>query len=242
MLPLGVVDLSPLGLATAFAAGIVSFVSPCVWPLVPAYLSTVSGVAYADLAGSAGRVSRATAAFVLGFAVVFTALGTAAGVLGDFLFDHRRGLEIAGGVVMVAMGVAIMGLGQRLFGRELRLHPQAEPVGLVGAFAAGLAFAIGWSPCIGPTLGAILTLAAREGGAGDGAALLLVYALGLGVPFLLTGLFFSRAMRAFGVLRRHQRGLMLGAGAVMIAMGVLLATGELTAISRELQRYGVPAV
>lgn len=234
---LAVVDLSPLGLATAFAAGFVSFISPCVWPLVPAYLSTVSGVAYADLGGAAGRVTRATAAFVAGFAVVFTALGTAAGVLGAFLFDHRRGLEIAGGVVMIAMGLAMVGLGQRLFGRELRMHQRSEPVGLVGAFVAGLAFAIGWSPCIGPTLGAILTLAATEGGAGDGAALLLVYALGLGVPFLLAGLFFSTTMRAFGVLRRHQRALMLSAGTIMVAMGVLLATGELAAISRELQRY-----
>lgn len=241
-MPLGVVELSPIGLATAFAAGFISFVSPCVWPLVPAYLSTISGVAYADLAHATARVTRATAAFVGGFALVFTALGTAAGVLGSFLFDHRRGLEIAGGILMIAMGIAMLGFGQRLFGRELRFHGRTEPVGTAGAFVAGLAFAIGWSPCIGPTLGAILGLAATQGGAGDGAVLLLVYALGLGIPFLLAGLFFSSAMRTFGVLRRHQRALMVGAGAVMVGMGVLLASGQLTVISRELQRYGVPAI
>ena len=239
---LAVVDLSPVGLATAFAAGFVSFVSPCVWPLVPAYLSYVSGVAYADLQENARRVAIATGAFVAGFAIVFTALGTAAGALGTFLLEHRRGLEIGGGVLMVLMGLTMLGFGQRLFGREVRVHREADVVGSAGAVLAGMAFAIGWSPCIGPTLGALLGLAATQGGATDGAILLLAYSLGLGVPFLVAGVAFSSTMAALGIVRRHQRAIMVGAGGVMVLMGVLLATGELATISRELQRYGVPAV
>jgi cytochrome c-type biogenesis protein len=231
---LAVIALSPVGLATAFAAGVVSFVSPCVLPLVPAYLSFVSGVGHGELAQNARRVTITTGCFVLGFTAVFTALGAGAGIAGHSLIAERRSLEIAGGVLVIAMGLALLGFASFLFGREWRFHRRTRDATLGGAVLAGMAFAAGWTPCIGPTLGAILTLAAQGGGGRDGAALLAVYSLGLGVPFLIVGMASTSALSALGILRRH--GLLVGrvAGVGLVVLGVLLLTGQLTQISAQL--------
>jgi cytochrome c-type biogenesis protein len=233
VLPLAAITLSPVGLATAFAAGFISFVSPCVWPLVPAYLSYVSGVAYEDLSANARRVALATAFFVAGFTIVFTALGIGAAQFGGFLFDNKRTLEVIGGVLVIGMGLVLVGIGGRLFAREARVHLRSKPASLGGALVAGMAFAIGWTPCIGPTLTAILAVAGT-GETSDAAALLVAYSLGLGVPFLLAGLFMSSTISALGVLRRHAVWVNRVAGAVLVLVGVLLATGQLTEITRQL--------
>jgi|SRR3954447_16134977 cytochrome c-type biogenesis protein len=228
------IALSPVGLSAAFAAGVVSFLSPCVWPLVPAYLSYVSGVSFQDLGDQTRRVTIATGAFVLGFGAVFTALGAGAGAIGDLLTEHRRTLEIVSGLVIALMGAVLAGFGGRLFQQERRLASARTPAGPVGAAIAGAGFGIGWTPCVGPTLAAILALAGRSGHALDGALLLAVYSLGLGVPFLLSGLLFTRGLASFAALRRHTPLLVRGSGVILMVLGLLLATGQMTAITSDL--------
>jgi len=228
------IALSPVGLSAAFAAGVISFLSPCVWPLVPAYLSYVSGVSFQDLGDQTRRVTISTGAFVLGFGAVFTALGAGAGAIGDLLTEHRRTLEIVSGLLIVLMGAVLAGFGGMLFQQERRLASARKPAGPLGAMLAGAGFGIGWTPCVGPTLAAILALAGRSGHALDGALLLAVYSLGLGVPFLLSGLLFTRGLASFSALRRHTPLLVRGSGVILMVLGVLLATGQMTAITSDL--------
>jgi cytochrome c-type biogenesis protein len=228
------IALSPVGLSAAFAAGVVSFLSPCVWPLVPAYLSYVSGVSFQDLGDQTRRVTVATGAFVLGFGAVFTSLGAGAGAIGDLLTEHRRTLEIVSGVLIVLMGAVLAGYGGMLFQQERRLGSARKPAGPLGAVLAGAGFGLGWTPCVGPTLAAILTLAGRSGHTLDGAILLAVYSLGLGVPFLLSGLLFTRGLASLAPLRRRTPLLVRASGVVLICLGVLLALGQMTAITSDL--------
>jgi cytochrome c-type biogenesis protein len=228
------IALSPVGISAAFAAGVISFASPCVWPLVPAYLSYVSGVSLRELADQTRRVTLATAGFVLGFGAVFTALGAGAGAVGEALTEHRRMLELVSGLLIVLMGVVLAGFGGKLLQQERRLQPTRRPAGPLGAVIAGAGFGIGWTPCIGPTLAAILALAGRAGHALDGAILLAVYSLGLGVPFLLSGLLFTRGLASLAPLRRHTPLLVRGSGLVLMGLGALLAFGQLTALTSEL--------
>jgi cytochrome c-type biogenesis protein len=232
------IDFGPGAFAAAFAAGIVSFVSPCVPPLIPGYLCFVSGVGFDELGARPRRVVGQTAWFVLGFGVMFTLFGAGAAWFGNALLVHRRSLEIAAGAFIVLAGLIYAGLplpGVLL--AERRIHVGRRPGGPVTALAAGVAFAIGWTPCIGPTLAAILTLAAAEGHAEQGAALLLVYALGLGVPFLAFGLAFTRALGLARVMRRHWRLVSIASGTLLVAFGVLLATGELIRLTSMLSRF-----
>ena len=230
---LAAIGLNPAGVSAAFAAGFVSFISPCVWPLVPAYLSYVSGVSFGELEQQTRRVVTSTAAFVLGFTIVFTLIGAGAGVLGGTITSNRRALEIGAGVLVIAMGALLAGFGGRLLLQEKRLQV-AQRRGLGGAFVAGLAFAIGWTPCIGPTLGAIITFAASTGDALDSSILLAAYSLGLGVPFLLSGLAAVRGASRVGVLRRNAPLIMRGSGIVLMGLGVLLLTGELSRLTSSL--------
>jgi len=171
---------------------------------------------------------------VLGFGAVFTALGAGAGAVGDLLTEHRRALEIASGLLIVLMGAVLAGFGGMLLQQERRLQPARAPAGPVGAVVAGAGFAIGWTPCVGPTLAAILTLAGRSGQALDGAILLAVYSLGLGVPFLLSGLLFTRGLSSVAPLRRHAPLLVRSSGVVLMGLGALLALGQLTALTSDL--------
>lgn len=228
------IALSPVGLSAAFAAGVISFVSPCVWPLVPAYLSYISGVSFSELADQTRRVTATTAAFVLGFGAVFTGLGAGAGWIGDALTQHRRALEVASGALIVVMGAVLAGFGGMLLQQERRLQPARRPAGPLGAVIAGAGFGIGWTPCVGPTLAAILALAGRSGHALDGAVLLAVYSLGLGVPFLLSGLLFTRGLSSLAPLRRRAGLLVRASGVVLMALGALLALGQMTALTSDL--------
>jgi len=228
------VSLSAASLSVAFAAGLVSFVSPCVLPLIPAYLSFVSGVAAPDLGRRRARVSIATSAFVLGFGIVFMLAGAGVGLLGAQFVHHRSGLELAGGILVTVMGLTMLAPRIGLLQREWRLPMGARPRGPVGALAVGAAFAVGWSPCIGATLSSILVIAGTAGHAGTGAVLLAAYSLGLGVPFLATGLLIDLFGDASRAVRSHWLAISRTAGAVTVAMGVLLATGQLAAITSRL--------
>jgi len=221
------IGFGPGALAAAFAAGFVSFVSPCVLPLIPGYLSFVSGVGFDELGARPRRVATTTAAFVLGFAAMFVALGAGAAWFGGALLQNRRTLEIAAGAFIALAGLVFAGLP--LPAVLLQEHRIGLPRGRGGAFTpvlAGVAFAIGWTPCVGPTLAGILALAAGGGHPVQGGVLLAVYALGLGIPFLLFGLAFTRSLGLVGSLRRHWRLVSATSGAVLVTFGVLPRAGS----------------
>jgi cytochrome c-type biogenesis protein len=224
----------------AFAVGFVSFVSPCVLPLVPGYLSAVSGVSLAEIQYGEKRLSRVllpAIVFCLSFTVVFVALGMTATGLGSALQDSRGTLDKIAGIVIVALGVLfLLTPFVPKLNREWRPDALISRAGSGGPLIAGAAFAFAWTPCIGPTLGAILTAASTQDQLGDGAVLLLFYSLGLSVPFLLTALAFTRAWGAFRWLRDRYVVITAISGVVLIAMGVLLLTGELTRLNNEAQQ------
>ena len=228
----------PGAFAAAFAAGFVSFSSPCVFPLIPGYLSFVSGVGLDELGARPRRVAVTTAAFVVGFGAMFVALGAGAAWFGNVLLTNRRSLEIAAGAFIAVAGVIYAGLPlPRALYAERRIEVGSGKKHAVTASLAGVAFAVGWTPCIGPTLAAILAIAASRGRPEQGAVLLGVYSLGLGVPFLLSGLLFTRALGVMRTIRRHWRAVSVASGALMVAFGVLLATGELVRLTTQLSRF-----
>ena len=227
----------PGAFAAAFAAGLVSFSSPCVLPLIPGYLSFASGVGFDELGAQPRRVTSATAVFVLGFSSIFVAFGAGAAWFGNALLTNRRTLEIVAGVFIALAGIVYAGLPlPRFLLAEKRIHVRSEPKSLLTAGLAGAAFGIGWTPCIGPTLAAILALAAG-GSSEQGAVLLAVYSLGLGLPFLLFGLLFTRALGLVRLLRRRWRLVSVSSGALLVAFGVLLATGALVRLTTQLSQF-----
>jgi cytochrome c-type biogenesis protein len=218
-----------VAIAVSAAAGAVSFASPCVLPLVPGYLAFASGLSGAR-GGTRGRgvVLTASVLFVLGFAVFFTVLGGAFGGLGRALAEHRQLVGALGGVLVLAMGLFLLGvLRPKVMEQEARALSIVRRGGLLGAFPLGLVFAAGWTPCIGPTLAAILTLTAADGAASParGATLAFAYAVGLGLPFIVIGGLLDRGVGALARLRRHSLRLECAGGAVLVVVGVLLVTG-----------------
>ena len=219
----------------AFGVGFISFVSPCVLPLVPGYLSTISGVSFADIQEGRGTAKvLGPALFCLAFSAMFVALGMTATGLGQTLQDNRALLREISGVLIILMGVLFIGtLFVPLLNREWRPEQLMRRAHTGGPIVAGLAFAVAWLPCTGPTLGAILTAASTESTVGEGGVLLAFYALGLAVPFLLSALAFSTFSGVFRFFRNHYRVITLVSGVVLIAMGVLLYTNELTRLNSE---------
>jgi cytochrome c-type biogenesis protein len=251
------------GVPVAFFVGMISFFSPCILPLVPGYLSYMSGVSGDELASGErrGRVLIATLLFVLGFALVFTALGAGLSAIGGYLFDHLDGINRIAGVVVILMGLlflsslairplqrlahegspAVRGASRVLlkgigFFMQERGALAPSRAGLVGALPLGAAFGVGWVPCVGPGYGAILTIAGTEGDVGRGALLLFAFSLGFGVWFVLGGLGFDRAMRAFGVMKRHLRTMTAVGGAFLLTIGVLLVTNRWNEVLAPLRR------
>jgi cytochrome c-type biogenesis protein len=217
----------------AFIAGLVSFVSPCVLPLVPGYLSAVTGVSITEIERvSWRRVLGPSLLFIASFSAVFIALGLTATALGQSLRDNQDLLTNIGAVLLIVMGVLFVGATfiDRL-NREWRVEALLSRAGKGGPIVAGAAFSIAWTPCTGPALGGILTLAGIQGEAAHGAFLLAVYSLGLAVPFLLTALAFTRATTAFAVIKRHYRAIVATGGAVLVAMGVLILSGGFTELN-----------
>ncbi|MFG2790604.1 cytochrome c biogenesis CcdA family protein [Streptomyces sp. NPDC048419] len=224
-------------LPIALLGGLVSFFSPCVLPLVPGYLSYVTGVTGTDLAEARrGRMVAGASLFVLGFTAVFVSSGALFGFFGDTLQDNKGVLSKVLGALMIVMGVFFMGLMPWMSQREFRLHKR--PVaGLAGAPLLGALFGIGWTPCIGPTLASVLALSSQQSSAGRGAILTVAYCLGLGVPFVLAAVAFRKALGAFGWVKRHYVWVMRIGGTMMIVTGLLLLTGAWDRLVQDMQSW-----
>jgi cytochrome c-type biogenesis protein len=223
----------------AFAVGFVSFISPCVLPLVPGYLSTISGVAFSDIeAGKRRReVLVPSLIFCLSFSLMFIALGMTATGLGQTLSDHRQLLREVSGIVIALLGVFFIAtLFVSRLNREWRPEALLSHAGTGGPIVAGLAFAVAWLPCTGPTLGAVLTAASNEQTVGQGGVLLAFYALGLAVPFVLSALAFSKVSGVFRFFRNHYAAITLISGTILIAMGWLLYNNDLTQLNADALR------
>lgn len=225
-----------LGLAVAFSAGVLSFLSPCVLPLIPSYATFITGMTVDELRADSGRTRHAVLVhgllFVLGFAGVFILLGASATFLGALLSYASRWIEIFGGVLLLLFGLYLLGL-LRLPGasREWRVHLADKPVGYLGTVLVGVAFGAGWTPCIGPILGGILTLAATRGSVGEGMGLLAVYSLGLALPFLLATLLLERFLGAFARFRRFLPWVSRASGGLLIGLSLLLLSGGFAALA-----------
>lgn len=227
--------LSAIALLTSFLAGMISFLTPCVLPLVPGYVSYVAGQSLDQLAsGLPSRLAslRMAGLFVLGFSTVFIALGASATALGQWLLSYRYEANLAAGAVVILFGLLMLGLKRPMFlMRDLRFHANLPGGRPLAAYVLGLAFAFGWTPCIGPVLGAILTTSAVSATVTQGIVLLAAYSLGLAIPFLGAAVFTDRLVGRLKTLGRIGRRLEIGAGAVVVAMGVAIVTGGLTTFS-----------
>lgn len=230
--------MGEVSLPIAFFAGFVSFLSPCVLPLVPGYLSYMSGVTIGS-EGSTLKTTRAALGFVLGFSLVFIAFGATATALGSFLNAERTTFARVGGIFIILLGLIFMGILKVPFlYREARFHPSPK-AGWWGSVVLGGAFAFGWSPCIGATLGAVLTMAggsSSTGSVAEGAFLLAIYSLGLGIPFVLSALGVTKLTTVLGWFRRHVRVVNLASGALLVVVGVLFLTEQIFRMSAWLQQ------
>ena len=242
-------------LLAAFGAGLLSFISPCVLPLIPGYLSYISGLSLDEMRGTpvvAGGTAVAVArpqairlqvvlsslAFIAGFSLVFISLGAAASAIGQFLAERQALFNRIAGAVIVIFGLHTMGvLRIEWLYQEKRVHTSRKPAGFIGAGLVGVAFAFGWTPCIGPILAGILAIAGSQETVGQGVRLLGVYSLGLGVPFLATALMIDRFFSAMGRIRRHYHKIEIVSGALLIVIGLLIFTNKFTVIARWLTPY-----
>jgi cytochrome c-type biogenesis protein len=227
-----------VGYVSAVAAGAISFLSPCVLPLVPPYLCYMAGVSVDDFRDGAAATRTRTAlvgsalAFVLGFSTVFVALGAGASTVGGLMRAWQQELAIVSGILIIFMGLNFLGIIRIPFlSREARFQANVTPANAAAAYVMGLAFAFGWTPCIGPQLGAILSIAATEASVSRGTALLAVYAIGLGIPFLLAAGFIDRAMGVMNRLKRHMKTIERVMGLLLVGVGVALMTGAFSAFS-----------
>lgn len=228
-------EIHGVELGVAFVAGIVSFLSPCVLPLVPAYVSYVAGVTVDDLARQDGQrpaILAASLMFVLGFSTVFVLFGASATAAGAFVLRHSVLLVDIAAIVVILFGLVMMGVLRLPFlGRDFRFHPSLGRGRAGGAYVLGLAFGFGWTPCIGPVLGSILAIAATKATIAGGIALLAVYALGLGLPFLGAAFFTGVFLRHLGGLGRFGHRLQIVAGAALVAMGIAMLAGWVSAMA-----------
>jgi cytochrome c-type biogenesis protein len=229
----------------AFIAGLASFLSPCVLPLLPGYLSFISGVGVDELGVRAKKVAMASGTFVVGFVILFSLQGAVAGGMGESLtniispggVDHRI-LEIFGGVVLIIFGIFALGIFNPMwFQKERRLRLIRKPAGTIGVVLAGMVFSVGIGPCTGPLLGSIYMLAIGTQNPAAGASLLFVYALGMGVPFVLSGFLFARLIGAFGFIKRHFAVLKIVSGSMLVLFGLILATGQIEVLSAWMQKW-----
>ena len=229
-----------IGIAIAFTAGVLSFLSPCVLPLVPSYLTFVTGMSLEDLEHGVNRKATMIHAtlFVVGFSSIFILLGASASFLGQFFRLYEVWIARIGGVIIVILGLHMAGVFRLTpLLREKRLHVNDKPAGYIGTFGVGMAFGAGWTPCIGPILGAILTYSATQDTMWAGVGLLTMYSLGLAVPFLLSAAALSKFLQAFARFRRWIPIVEKASGVLLIVLGVLLLTGQFTVLAAWLNRF-----
>lgn len=227
-----------VSLGGALLAGLLSFVSPCILPIVPPYLAWLAGVSFDELkdtepgAEQRRRVVVAAIAFVLGFATVFIALGATASVVGKTIAQYFDTLSVVAGIIIIVMGLHFLGVFRiGMLYREARVQVARKPAGLAGAYVIGLAFAFGWTPCVGPVLAAILFIAGSEGSAAQGALLLAAYSLGIGIPFVLAAVFASRFLGWAARFKRHMHKVEMAMGGLLVVTGILFITGQMSTIS-----------
>ncbi len=234
-----------VSLFTAFMAGLLSFVSPCVLPIVPGYLSFISGVNMSELKDEAGqatpglarRVGLTALFFVLGFSTVFVSLGAAASYVGFYLQQYKRSLGIVGGIIIILLGLHTAGILRiKWLLYEKRADVKTKPLGFLGAYVVGLAFAFGWTPCIGPILAAILLYASQQETVSQGVVLLSAYSAGLGIPFLAAAFAINAFFAAFAGLKKQMGAIEKVAGALLVAVGALLVTGQLSVLAQWFSR------
>lgn len=227
-----------VSLGGALIAGLLSFISPCVLPIVPPYLAWLAGVSFDELkdeapgAAQRRRLITAAVAFVLGFTTVFVMLGATASVLGRTIAQYFDTLSMIAGIIIIVMGLHFLGVFRiAMLYREARVQVARKPAGPLGAYVIGLAFAFGWTPCVGPILAAILFIAGSEGTALRGALLLAIYSLGIGIPFILTAVFASRFLGWATRFKRHMRKVEMAMGGLLVVTGILFITGQMSVIS-----------
>jgi cytochrome c-type biogenesis protein len=233
--------LPNIGLVSAFFAGIISFITPCVLPLIPGYLSYVSGVSMEEIEKADSKtqlfIFYRAALFCLGFAVIFTSLGVAASLLGVTIALYRSVLEKIAGVIIIFMGLIVAGVIKPSFlNRDARINLKKLPSGPIGAVLLGMAFAIAWTPCVGPVLSAILLYASTAGNAAKGGLLLLIYSMGLAIPLILTALFFSRMLSVFSWIKKRYQVIMAVSGGFLVLMGLLLLSGQFGYFNAAIQK------
>ncbi len=232
-------ELLDVSYSAALLAGLLSFISPCVLPIVPPYLAWMAGVSFSEMRDEhldsvkSRSIALASIAFVLGFTTVFVALGASASLIGQTLVQYFDIFSIIAGVLIVIMGLHFLGVFRIGFlYREARVEVRSKPAGLAGAYLMGLAFAFGWTPCVGPVLASILMVAGAEASAGRGAGLLAAYSLGIGIPFVLAGIFVGRFIEVSNRLKRHMRTVEIVVGVLLIVTGILFMTGSMSAIAQ----------
>jgi len=218
-----------VGYFGAFLAGGLSFVSPCVLPLIPGYISFISGVSLDDLTNKdkaskhLGRIAINTIFFVVGFSLIFVAMGASASFVGGWLFENKELMSKIGGVLIFLFGLHVAGVFKiRALNYEKRFHTSEKKFGILGSVVIGMAFAFGWTPCIGPILGSILTMAASQDSVGEGVLMLSFYSAGLGIPFILTALLFNWLNGIFGFIKRHFRAVEIISGGLLMTIGILI--------------------
>jgi len=227
-----------IGLLVAFSAGLLSFLSPCVLPLIPSYITFITGLSFDEVQSSRRVALVHGLLFVFGFSLIFLALGATATVIGRVLFSQRDLITKIGGVMIIVFGLYLVGvLNIGFFARERRVHLANKPVGYLGTVLVGIAFGAGWTPCIGPILGSILLYASTEADLPRGLALLTAYSLGLGVPFILSALAVDRFMSFFQKFKKQMMWMQRGAGVLMIGIGVLMITNQFTILASYLQQF-----
>jgi cytochrome c-type biogenesis protein len=225
-----------VGVLVAFMAGLLSFLSPCVLPLIPSYVTFVTGLSLEDVQEARRTTLVHSLLFILGFTLIFLALGASATLLGRVLLAGRVWISRVGGAMVVLFGLYLLGVfDSAMLARERRLHLADKPVGYLGTVLVGVAFGAGWTPCIGPILGSILLLTASTADLGRGLALLLAYSIGLGIPFLLAALAIERFIAVFARMRRHMAWISRLSGALLIVVGVLMITNYFTILASFLQ-------
>jgi cytochrome c-type biogenesis protein len=219
----------------AFLAGILSFLSPCVLPLLPSYVSYITGISFEDLTGNIDRnrvrflTLTNSLVFILGFSFVFTLLGASSSAVGRLFFQYQDQIRIAGGILIIIFGLFVAGfLKLDFLMREKKVHMNFKPAGYIGTFAVGMTFAAGWTPCIGPILGSILMFAGSTASVTYGVKLLSVYSLGLGIPFLLSSLALNTFLSHSRKLQRHMNVIMVISGMLLIVFGIMLLTNMVT--------------